>query len=140
MKKKLFLTATFLLLLFSFNSYSQAIGKVENGQAVLTANQTELLQKWNAILENKSQIKADLTSLSIQQIDDKYYLVAQGEEYKSTLLLNAQSNGTLQAGKITCTTKSCAHNDGCIPQGDHCTACTGDCSKSTSIDSFFDSY
>tara|TARA_R100000789_G_scaffold46331_1_gene47048 strand:+ start:528 stop:971 length:444 start_codon:yes stop_codon:yes gene_type:complete len=80
-------------------------------------------------------------SSELKKINDRYYLVSKHGEFTTTSLLkiksNKASNEVLEFDGISCTSKTCATSNGCIPHesGTKCTPCnfgTGDCTKTVS--------
>lgn len=76
---------------------------------------------------------------SLLKIGDTYYLrTIHSNGYVSTTLLikgvskKARTVTTTSMLGVSCTTKSCASTPDCLPQGDYCTKCTGDCTKTVS--------
>lgn len=85
--------------------------------------------------ENLSMI-----NYSIKEIDGFHYLRFNNEDGSviSLGLYRLDNSLKLFTGKITCKTSDYSNNDGCVPEGKHCTNCTkevageeveGDCSK-----------
>ena len=124
-----------LLCTLSFKNISaQTIAVMEGGhQPVLVANEKIVLAEWNIILQNSSGINANLQYLSIIKIGESYYLRAKGDDgYVSTILLQQatksktdESNSYLEAVGISCTSKACGSNEGCVPTNDK--ICTPGC-------------
>ena len=114
-------------------SRSSAIGQIVNGTPKFTGNATAILTSWNNSLPG---LNPNLTQLSISQnLEGAYIIVATGDEYKSTRLL--QLDGTVLSynggSGTTCTTKSCSHDHGCeVTVDGRCSPCSGDCTKTSS--------
>lgn len=79
----------------------------------------------------------------LENIEGKPYLVSMYGEYRTNSLLEKDSKRMEYVyGGISCTSKDCATNKGCVPNDDKrsCTACMkglGDCTK-TVTDKIFD--
>ncbi len=126
-------------MVFSSVAFSQSvIGRVVNGTPTFTTDVNRLINNWQKILSTQSSIQTQLNSIKIELINGAYYLMASGTPYSSAILLNcAVATGDLTTSSISCTSKTCATSDGCIPNkdGKSCTSCgwgTGDCTKTVS--------
>jgi hypothetical protein len=125
-----------LFILPALHSTAQRVAiKSEGHQPVLVANERLVLNEWNEILKTQSGIDANLQQLSIIQVDKTYYLRGTSPDgYVSTILLeDSDSNGAgnyLSALGISCTSKSCGSNSGCLPNNNG--RCTSGC---VSVDS-----
>lgn len=124
----------FMSTLFSYRSIAQKVALISDGhQPVLVANEKILLAEWNEILQSRSGINCHLQNVSIIQIANIYYLRAKGNNgYTSTLLLQTETikKGTLSdiyliAINVSCTSKDCGNDYGCIPTPDR--ICTPGC-------------
>lgn len=115
--------------------FGGAIGDVDpvSGEISYLRDRESILKVFNSILE-KDNIDAHLTRLEFKRIKGLYYLRGYGSDYKSTMLLMKDESGDLQSSGVTCTTKDCSHTSGCeVTMSGHCSACTGDCTKSTTV-------
>lgn len=90
---------------------------------------------------SNGDFKGDIATVktSLLRIEDTYYLrTIHSNGYASTTLLikgvskKARTVTSTSILGVTCTTKSCASTPDCLPQGDYCTKCTGDCTKTVS--------
>ncbi len=115
--------------------FGGAVGKVDlkSGKMTFSKDQKSILKVFNSLIK-KSNIDANLTRLEFKQLRDVYYLKGYGDDYKSTMLLVSDGSGNLESSGTTCTTKACATTSGCeVTTAGHCSACSGDCTKSTTV-------
>jgi len=96
----------------------------------------EKLVVTNLSITQKKQITIHDTKL--KKIDDTYYLAMYHGDEITTTLLRVENGALLKYAGISCTSKSCATNDGCIPHsnGKKCTKCklSRDCTKTVTTD------
>ena len=90
------------------------------------------LVETNLSITQKKQVT--ITSTKLNKTDDMYYLSMYHGDGVTNTLLKVENGNTLKYGKVSCTSDSCAHSGGCLPdpRGDRCTPCTRgtkDCSK-----------
>lgn len=130
---KHFITAVLLLLILGPSAFSQKVGKLENGNPVLTANREVMMQNLEITLKKHAKIAVKFESAEIVTDKGNYYLVFRSSRYTTKFQLLVK-NGALVAAAISCTTTSCASTSGCTPDwmGRSCSQCSGDCTKVTS--------
>ena len=141
------------LFLFSCQSNSVKaqllIGKIENSSIIFTADKATLLKNYNNNLLKQSRINGNFTQITIISDAGSYYLVFNGTQFKSSLILTSKSstdNSTtllLAEGHVSCTTSDCASEpQGCVPSshGLSCTPCAnkGICTKTVSLTSLLE--
>lgn len=122
-----------------------AIGEIQDGKAVLTADKTELLRAYNQNLQRFSGINGEFTEVSIETAaQGGYTLVFLGKAYKSTFRVEKADGTVLRVNyTISCTTSDCSQETGgCEPRfngGDrgNCSPCSndGECTKTVSSSS-----
>jgi len=115
--------------------------KVVNGSLKIEGDKNKFLSSLNSSLLKESGLRTNLNTLKVERFEGKYYLVAQGDEYRTIMEIEDTSNKSmamLAKYNVTCTTKSCASNRGCRPVAGLCLPCSGDCSRtiSTGINGF----
>ncbi|WP_298519915.1 hypothetical protein [uncultured Kordia sp.] len=94
------------------------------------------LVKTNVSIAKNIQITID--SVKLKKIDDAYYLSSYHGDEITTTLLKVENGIDLKYAGISCTSKSCATSDGCVPHkdGKKCTKCpwSADCTKIVTSD------
>jgi parvulin-like peptidyl-prolyl isomerase len=133
---KKILSGLIALIIFTQFSFSQKVGKIVNGQPVITANKQQMIQHLQKTIKQEAGISAVYNSVLIKTVGGLYYIVFKGSRYATTLPLELNA-GKLLAQKISCTTSDCASNGGCIPHQTQavCLECRdGDCLKVTTAD------
>ena len=125
------------------------IAKIEkDGKLSIVAKKSKLLKKINK--HSKETMNGTIYSdLEIQKYDNKgktvYLLVAYNKKHTeriATLLEEKGGNLTLyivsHGGTLSCHTSDCSGSTGCTPVdgglGWHCSHCTGNCTKTTTIE------
>ena len=142
MKKVTFLIS-FLFVIFALHAQNNfAVGKIENGKLILTANADLLCKTLSKNLASQSNINAVFTSVELLKDNTSYLLIFHGDKYKTTFRGIADINLNVVVNpKASCTTsdKDCTKdpNNGCVPtsgQGCACTGCPADavCTKTCS--------
>ncbi len=130
----------FLIITISFticNAQNVLIGNITGGNGNITVSDSQILLNWNVNVTNFTGINPQLTSVSLVNTSNGWILQATGAEYSSSTNVIIQGTDVFApsgSSSVTCTTKSCAQNNGCRanPVGNNCTQCTGDCTKTTS--------
>jgi hypothetical protein len=127
-------------------SYAQnittTIGKIDNGNPVLTVDKIALLKKYNTNLQKVANIDGQFTNVSLISVEgDDYVLVFFGKDYKSVISVKREGQILLARGTISCTTSDCSQETtGCVPKFEkgsdlgYCTPCNngGKCTKTVS--------
>jgi hypothetical protein len=122
------------------------IGILKDGVPVLTADKNSLIEAVNKNHLEESGIGPILENVSIDEIENSFYLTFLGPEVKVSFYVQKRSNNTLLAASGTsCKTTACSQEHrGCIPSYPNnpageagigiCTPCAngGDCSKTVS--------
>ncbi|MGH1383870.1 hypothetical protein [Kordia sp.] len=94
------------------------------------------LVKTNVSITKNAQITID--SVKLKKIEDTYYLSSYHGDEITTTLLKVENETQLKYAGISCTSKSCATSDGCVPHkdGKKCTKCpwSADCTKTVTSD------
>jgi len=125
--------------LFACSSQDDFVNETDANLEFSTAS-TILKNLQRDLNASDPDMKIAFQSSEVKIIDGTYYLVAKSGEYISTTLLAKDADGNLTTRGISCTSRACSNNNGCIPKpdGKSCTSCAGalgDCSKTvTSID------
>ena len=104
----------------------------------------ELSDIFNNYLKTYNISESEYQSSKIISVNGLPYLRSYSEDgYVSTTALEpvySKERGgiALKTRGVTCTTKACATDDGCIPAGDgkSCTSCLWDCTKSVTEEQF----
>ncbi|MFD2914972.1 hypothetical protein [Psychroserpens luteus] len=105
---------------------SSVIGYEKDGKVQLGVSNEKVMNTFRKFTRVYSQ---DLTpqSFEVIEIDSKQYLRFHSEgNVVSTIALIKGDNGQYRSGSVVCETVACANNDGCIPEGNHCTKCVPD--------------
>lgn len=124
------------IILISCASQDDFINKTDAKLERITA--LAILQNLEQTLnESRPEFKIKFESSKVIKLDEVYYLRAVSGDYVSTTLLKKDENGYLHSEGLTCTSRDCAHNDGCLPKpdGKSCTKCKvvlSDCTKTVS--------
>lgn len=113
----------------------------ERGNFKPLSNVTSVIEIWNRMLLDEVNIDAKLDNIYIFKENNEYFLQAgsKSTDYVSTIRLEP-SLGALAPSGISCTSKACSSDNGCVPKSDKksCTSCLLDCSKTvTSVLSHF---
>ena len=113
------------------------VGKIENGNLVLTKDKSTLLIAFNNNLLKASAIDGKFTEVYIQSnSENNYFLVFKGDKYRSTFLAQINEGYIyIHAPGTSCTTSECASElNGCIPILTACSPCKnkGKCTKTVS--------
>ena len=112
---------------------SEIIGTYINGVPVLTVDEVNLVKSWNNFL-HESGVEESVSSVGIELIDHKYYVVARGEGVNSVRALVADNDVDVVIDyKVTCTTTDCSSTPRCFPQGNTCVPCEKAENKCTKI-------
>jgi hypothetical protein len=152
MKKILLFLGFSVITLSSFSQKrTTEVGKLENGQPVLTIDKATVLRVYNANLLKFSKIDAKFNDVNLKPIDGgNYVLVFTSSTYKSSLFVRNESGRMMAENSTSCTTSDNAckrEPNGCIPKfanpGDlyaYCTDCAsgGTCTKTTSSSSLLE--
>lgn len=104
----------------------------------------EISEIFNNYLKTYNISDSKYQTSKVISVNGLPYLRSYSEDgYVSTTALepvySTQRGGiSLRTKGVTCTTKACATNDGCVPAGDgkSCTSCLWDCSKSVTEEHF----
>lgn len=136
MKKIIFISVLFAALLPNLLFSQLLVGKLENGQPVLTADKAKLISSLNTSLTKITGAATNFNSVSITKVQNYYYLIFKGGTTKSAFSIEVEGE-KLYANpiSITCTTSDCASEElGCLPSGTRCTECAnkGKCTKTIS--------
>lgn len=134
MKTTKIIFLTFLALTLVQCKAQHVIGEIKNGRAEFTVDSNQLIKNWNKNLLSESKIDAELKSIEIFYFEDNYFLRGRGDKYISTISLSKDSKDILSAEGISCTSRGCSTDNGCIPAKNKlkCTDCFGDCTKTVS--------
>ena len=120
------------------------IGKVINGEYVITANHDTIKSQLTSFINSSGNSFGPVESIEIVQYNDTYYLSGKGDNHSTAVRLQLSNDEFIEvAGGGSCTCSGCtstgpesAHE--CIartdvPGGCYCTDCTrGECKKTTS--------
>ena len=125
----------------------QTVGRIENGQPVLTINKEQAISRYTRNLKDRSNIEARFTDVKIVAYNsESYALVFTGARYSSSFGMRKMGQNNLVANLTTsCTTSECiTETMGCVPNyngGDvaGCRPCSngGTCTKTVSSTSLF---
>lgn len=100
----------------------------------IEGDKDKFLSSLNSSLLKKSGLQTNLNTLKVEQFEGKYYLIAQGDEYRTVMEMEDTSSQpkAMLAKKetVTCTTSNCSSGSGCSPSNGRCTSCLfGDCTR-----------
>lgn len=115
------------------------IGKLENGKPVITANIEKMCSSLSTNLAKVSAVKETFTKAEIVKIEEHYFLVFTGANYKTTFGLVLENNSLVSKMNVACSSSGdCANTTGCTPSKNVgeclCTRCPegGNCVKTCS--------
>ena len=139
--KKLVSVLMILFVLIYSSKAQLLIGTIENDKPILSLDNTKLLSNYNTNLLKASGIDGKFTNVSIKCFENKYYLVFEGSNCKSTFSVNLEEANLFVNDNTSCTTTDCSSEPlGCVPVLTACTACSnkGKCTKTISLDSLLE--
>ena len=111
---------------------NSVVGYEEDGVVRLGVSDEKIMTNFKEFVK-KNKLNLKPQTFSIVKIDNKNYLRFYNEDKRvSTMELIKGENNKVALGETVCTSDYCAHCCGCVPDGDYCTECPGDCSRTTS--------
>ncbi|MEL6132739.1 MAG: hypothetical protein AAFR59_05175 [Bacteroidota bacterium] len=111
------------------------VGQIVNGKPLMDIDEAQFLDQWNQELK-MSGIASNLTTLEIFEYQSQFYLIARGEKFKSSKLIETDVKGRAFAAGISCTTSDCSDEIECIPINKfQCSPCSngGTCVKTVTL-------
>lgn len=141
--KKIIMKNSMLLLLLVFSAigaFAQDLVKVEDNTATLIVEESNLIGHLNNFMAQVADLETDFTSVEILNSEGEYFLVSQGEKYRSTFALTPSDTGQgiLKVAGLSCTTSCGAIPDVCMPNTTNNTCVpvcdSGTCVRTVSVD------
>ena len=113
----------------------KAIGEIVNGKPQLDLDEAQFLDQRNRDLK-LSGITSNLTKLELLEYQSQFYLMARGEKFQSSKLIETDVQGRAFVAGIMCTISDYSSEMGCMPQNKlQCFPCQnkGKCVKTISL-------
>ncbi|MEO1415972.1 MAG: hypothetical protein AAFW00_11855 [Bacteroidota bacterium] len=111
------------------------VGEIINGKPRLDIDEAQFLDQWNRDLK-LSGITSNLTKLELLEYQSQFYLMARGEQFQSSKLIETDLQGRAFVAGIMCTTSDYSSEMRCMPQNKlQCFPCQnkGKCVKTISL-------
>lgn len=121
------------------------VGKIENGRLVLTVDSKTICKALSENLAKISIVTETFTSVDLIKIDLNYFIVFNGNKWKTTFAVVADEGKLMANMGVSCSTSdsSCSNSPDCAPASDvgscYCTRCSNDatCTKTCTTETLF---